>query len=326
MIKKLLNCILILTVCLSCLCLKAGAQNIQAIAKLAQTTIRIGDQTKLHLSVEQPVNEKITFPVLTDTITSKILVVSSSKPDTLRDKSTPDRITVTKSFMVTSFDEGSYVIPPFVFTKGKDTIKTNESVLTVQSVKVDTTKAIYDIKQPLAVSYSFMDWLRDNWLVVLLTLLTVLIIGGTIYYLKKRQKNKPVLQPVKPEIPIHTLALSKLGELRDKKMWQQGEVKQYYSELSDIIREYLGKRYKVQTYEKTTDEIFASLEYLEIKPENKVLLHQLLTIADLVKFAKEKPLSAENEQHLENAISFVLKTQQTETSENTEGGSVSEHI
>jgi len=326
MAKKFLNYILVSTICLSCFCISAAAQNTQAAAKLGQTTLRIGDQTKLHLSVEQQAGEKVSFPVLTDTITSKILVVSSSKPDTILDKNTPDRITITKSFIITSFDEGSYLIPPFVFTAGRDTVKTNELVLTIQSVKVDTTKAIYDIKQPLTVSYSFMDWLRDNWLIIALTLLVVLAIAGTIYYLKKRRKDKPVVQSVKPELPIHTLALNKLNELRDKKIWQQGEIKQYYSELSEIIREYLGRRYKVQTYEKTTDEIFASLEYLNIKAENKILLHQLLSISDLVKFAKEKPLSAENEQNLENAISFVLRTHQTETPENIEGGSTGEHI
>lgn len=326
MINKLRNFILVFFAFLTFLGFKAAAQDTQVTAKLDRTTIRIGDQVKLHLTVSQQKKEQVVFPVLADTLSSKMQVVSSSKTDTIIDKNDQNSITVTRSYLITSFDAGQYKIAPFKFIKGNDTLKTEELLLDVASVKVDTTKSIYDIKQPLAVSYSFMDWLRDNWLYVLITLIIIASIGGLIYYLVQRARNKPVIEVAKPVIPIHTLALNKLNELRDKKLWQRGEVKEYYIELTDVIREYLEKRYAIKTQEKTTDEIFEGLQHADITAEDKNMLFQLLRNADLVKFAKGNPVAFENEQSMLNAVELVSKTQKTERSVNTEGGTEGEHI
>ena len=305
---------------LTCFYFKAGAQNIQAEAKLQQYTIRIGDQTKLFLSIHQPVKEHVSFPKLTDTIVGKVLVVSIGKPDTTVDKNDPANIEVIQSYTITSFDAGTYTLPAFSIGSVSGVLKTNELTLQVETVKVDTTKGIYDIKQPLAVTYTFLDWLRDNWLWVALPLLGVLLAGGLIWYYRTRPKKEAVVEVVKPGVPPHIIAVNKLKELREKKLWQQGEVKQYYIELSDVLREYLEKRYAIKTHEKTTDEIFAGLKRIDITGENKNTLHQILTLSDLVKFAKEKPLPAENEQSMDNAIIFVLGTQQAQAAVNMEGG------
>jgi len=325
MIKNFKSCALVLMLCWSCFCLKAGAQDIQAVAKLDQTAIRIGDQTKLRLSVFQRVKQSVGFPAITDTLNSKIQVISSSKPDTIPDQNDPEKITVTRSYVITSFDAGSYQLPAFVFTAKEGALKTNELTLLVQSVKVDTTKAIYDIKQPLAVSYTFTDWIKDNWQWVLFPLLGVILVAGLVYYLIKRRANKPVIQVNKPVIPAHTTALAQLNELRDKKLWQQERVKEYYSELSDVLREYLEKRYQIKTHEKTTDEIFSGLAGVAIAAENKNLLHGLLMMADLVKFAKGKPLPVENEQSIEDAVIFVSNTAENKP-EHTKGGNSAEGI
>src|SRR4029079_4465763 len=108
----------------------------------------------------------------------------------------------------------------------------------------------------------------------------------------------------------HAIAINKLQQLRDKKLWQQGGVKEYHSELSDILREYLEKSYVIKTHERTTDEIFAALKYMDIANDYRTKLTQVLILADLVKFAKEKPLPVDNELSMENALTFVLKTQQ----------------
>lgn len=307
---------------LTVFCLKASAQNAQAEAKIDQTTIRIGDQTKLHLVVHQPANERVIFPKLADTLTEKVQIVGAGKPDTTADKNEPKSIIIDQSYTITGFDAGTYTIPPFTFGTSGGVLKTNELTLQVATVKVDTTKGIYDIKQPLAVSYTFFDWLRDNWYLVVLPLLAILLIIWLIYYLRKRPKKEPVIQIAQqPGLPPHQIALSKLKELRDKKLWQQDDVKQYHSEISDIIREYMEKRYGIKAHEKTTDEIFACLKYLDIAEENKNSLWQMLRLADLVKFAKEKPLPADNEQSMDNAINFVLKTQQLAVPVSAEGGS-----
>lgn len=321
MVKKCFYNFLVLITLSGWFASNVNAQTIVVEAKLDQQTIRIGDQTKLRLIVHQPLKEKVNFPKLADTLTGKVQIVSS-KLDTVIDQNAHNQLTVTQSYIITSFDQGTYTIPSYSIGSAAGVLKTNELTLMVQTVQVDTTKAIYDIKQPLAVSYTFWDWLKDHWVWVALGLAVIIAIIGIIWYLKKRPKTVTIIKEIKPDIPAHIIALGKLQQLRDKKLYQQDAVKQYHSELSDIIREYLEKRYVIKTHEKTTDEIFAALKYMDIANEYRVKLSQVLILADLVKFAKEKPLPVDNELSMENALGFVLKTQlAAEMPINTEGGS-----
>ncbi|HVW96904.1 MAG TPA: hypothetical protein VHA56_13120 [Mucilaginibacter sp.] len=303
-----------------CSALFASAQNITANAKLDSLTIRIGDQTRLRLIVDKPVKEVVNFPKLADTITGKVRIVGS-RFDTIPDKSDHNRETVIQSYTITSFDQGTYNIPSFNIGSSAGVLKTPELTLVVQTVKVDTTKAIYDIKQPMAVSYSFLDWLKDNQIWVAIGFAVIAIIAGLIWYFKTRPKTEKVVQEIKPDIPAHVVALNKLQQLRDKKLWQQEAIKDYHSELSDIVREYLERRYLIKTYERTTEEIIAALKYMDIANEYRGKLNQVLELADLVKFAKARPLPTDNELSMENAISFVTKTQEMQqVSPKTEGG------
>jgi hypothetical protein len=315
--NQFFKCCLALVISI-CFFYKAGAQNIQAEAKLQQYTIRIGDQTKLFISVRQPAKGHVNFPTLKDTI-GKIQIVNALKPDTSGDKNDPDNITVTQSYVITCFDAGSYTVPPFSIGSEGGVLKTNALTLQVETVKVDTTKAFYDIKQPIAVTYTFFDWLHDNWYWVAGALALIAAIIGWIWYMRKRPKIEAAPKVVTPYVPPHIIALNQLKELRDKKLWQEGLIKEYYISLSDIIREYLEKRYVIKTHEKTTDEIFTSLKYIDISDENRNLLRKILLLSDLVKFAKEKPLPPENEEAIQNAIDFVERTQRMEIKGTGEG-------
>lgn len=307
--KQYFNFSCYLMLFLAAISFKGAAQDIRVEARLDQSTIALGDQTRLHLIVHLPLKDHIDFPVLSDTISSKVQIVEMGKTDTIADKNNPGIRTISKHYTITSFDAGLHMIPAYVFAGKTANFSTQALPLEVRPVKVDTTKAIYDIKEPLTVSYSFMDWLRDNWKWLLLSLLGVTALAALLYYLVKKRKNKPApVQEFKPLIPIHTIALEKLRALKDKKLWEQGAVKQYYSELSDIVREYLEKRYPIHALEQTSAEILSGLGDLNIAAENMDKLRQLLILSDLVKFAKEKPLPADHEQSLENAINFVKQT------------------
>ncbi|MEN0054681.1 MAG: BatD family protein [Mucilaginibacter sp.] len=309
MIKRFFKYLLLLNLLLTGFAYQSSAQTVQVEAKLDRFVIKIGEQTQLHLIAKFHANDKVEFPALKDTISSKIQIVSS-KVDTVTDKDDVSLRTIRHNYTITSFDSGDYVIPSYAFhTQGGD-IKTEPLKLTVATVAVDTTKAAYDIKQPLAISYTFWDWLRDNWILVVSILAALLIIGGVIYYLKKRPKKVVVVEELKPEVPAHIIALQKLTAIGDKKLWQQEQTKQYHTEITDVIREYLESRYAIQAMEQTSDEIFASLRYMDITDENRNALRQVLILADLVKFAKEKPAPFENEQSMDNAVAFVKKTQQ----------------
>ncbi|NRF40453.1 BatD family protein [Pedobacter foliorum] len=309
--KQYFNFSWCLMLCLACFTYKSNAQDIKVEAKLDKSTIVLGDQTILRLSAQLPVNDKISFPTLADTISSKVQIVEVGKTDTIADKNNPAVRTISRQYTITSFDAGLQTIPAFLFQVNAQSFKTDPVPLQVTSVVVDTTKAIYDIKQPLAVRYSFFDWLRDHWQWVVVSLLGVVLIAGLLYYFWQKRKNRPVAAVVKPLVPADVTAINKLVVLRDKKLWQQEEVKQYHIELTDILREYLEKRYQIKALEQTSDEIFAGLRHMEITDQNRNKLHQILMLADLVKFAKGKPLNSENEQSIENAISFVTDTKET---------------
>jgi hypothetical protein len=295
--------------CLLGLTYTGKAQDIKVGAKLDQTTIKLGDQTILRLMAQVPLNGQVDFPVLADTISSKVQIVEMGKTDTLTDQNHPGVKTISRSYTITSFDAGLHMIPAYTFGSKNGDLTTQALPLEVTEVKVDTTKAIFDIKEPLAVSYSLMDWLRDNVKLLLFSALGIVLLAALIWYLIRRGKNKPVkVEPVKPALPLHTIVLEQLNALREQKLWEQGQVKEYHSELTDIIREYLEKRYGINALEQTSEEIFAGLKPLDISEQAMNQLRQMLLLADLVKFAKASPLNSDNEQCMENAISFVQHT------------------
>lgn len=304
----------------------AHAQSPSVTAKLEQQAIRIGDQTRLRLSVMQAAGIKVGFPEIPDTLSGKVQVLSSSKADTLADRAHPGNLIISKTYTLTCFDAGTYVLPAFRFNASGTAMQTAALTLDVQTVKVDTTKAIYDIKQPLAVSYTWTDWLKDNWYLVVLPLAGLALLFLLVRYLRKRPKPLPAAAPPVPSLPVHTLALNRLDELRSRQLWQQGQVKAYYSELSDVIREYLEKRFRIQAQEKTTAEMITALHSREISTADRQLLESLLRLADLVKFAKEQPQAQDNEQSLAQAVSFVLHTQQAPPTISKQGGDSSEPI
>ncbi|RZK81000.1 MAG: hypothetical protein EOO92_06140 [Pedobacter sp.] len=293
----------LLLLCFLGIGLKSFAQDTKVFARLDKASILLGDQTVLRLSAEIPANGKLTFPQLADTISAKISIVETGKRDTL--KNDAGNWTISQAYTITSFDAGVQVIPAFSFTGNGVNLTTEPLPLQVQEVKVDTTKAIFDIKQPITVSYTFMDWLADNYLWVLLSLLLVIVMIGLWFYYKKRKKAAPVATPVIPAVPDHVVALDQLNNLRERKLWQQDQVKEYHSELADIVREFLEKRYRIRAMEQTSDEILSGLKHMELTAENRSRLKQILILADLVKFAKQKPLNTDNEQSMDNAIDFV---------------------
>jgi hypothetical protein len=134
------------------------------------------------------------------------------------------------------------------------------------------------------------------------------IIAFLIYYFVKKNKNK-IIEPIvvkAPPVDPHIKALKALEELALKKLWQEGKTKEYYSGVSDILRIYLDDRFTLGALEMTTDEIMFTLRRKgELNDDLKNKLRQILVLSDLVKFAKEQPLPAENEAILSSAIDFI---------------------
>jgi hypothetical protein len=173
-------------------------------------------------------------------------------------------------------------------------------------VKVDTTQAIKPIIGPLKVPITFREMLP--W--ILAALAVLLLIAGLIWYLNKRRKKQPVFV-LKPKVVLSPkeAALREIEKLRMKKLWQAGRVKEYHSELTEILRKYIEGRFQVPALEQTSSEISESLSNQAGCPKQALdRLSHLLVLADMVKFAKVQPLPAENEKSLSEGIEFVHET------------------
>lgn len=290
---------------------QATATQNEVTATIGTQDIKIGDQTTIDLEVTfSAAEETLIFPALKDTITKFIEVVEIGNIDTTFDEDDITKKILTQRLTITSWDSGYHVIPPFTFVVGGDTLKTNPLVLNVSSVQITPEQDIKDIKTILEVPFSLTDWLLNHKLPIGLGILVIILIIVAIV-LYKKYKNRPVVEKeiVVPKEAADIVATRKLQELSNKKLWQDGQVKAYYSELSFILREYLENRYLVHALELTTDETITLIKSGLISEKETIeKLNSILILADMAKFAKQKPIGSENEDAYKNALLFVSLT------------------
>ncbi len=288
------------------------AQTFVAKATLDTNSILIGDQINLNIEFTSSQNNVVIWPLFNDTITNEIEIIGKSEIDTIITEQ-QDLITLKQILKITSFDSGYYEIPPvkFIYREKNDTatynVFTAPLFLNVLTIPVDTTKAMMPIKGPISAPYTLRE--AVPWILIGVG---VLLIGLFLfYYFRKRKKKEPLfkLKP-KPKIPPHVIALNALEKLRINKLWQSGKIKEYHTEITDIIRVYIHDRFGIDAMEMTTNEILESFNKKSEKVDDRLKnkLKQTLMLADLVKFAKEKPLPLENDKSLNNSIDFVKET------------------
>lgn len=285
----------------------ASAQDIRTTAALDTSSIKIGDQIKLHIRVRYPASTTVGWPLIPDTL-SNIEILERSEIITEDEKN--NSITERQTYTITAFEAGKYTIPSFVFSykKSGDTTQyqaaTDSLELVVETIPIDTTQTIKDIKPPLEEPFTW----REAIPYMVGGLLLVAILAAVYYYFIKNRKKAVAVVPVEPERPPHENALEALKRLEAEKLWQQGQLKLYHSKLSDTVRIYIEKRFGVRAPELTTDETLQQLRTVEPRYELREELRQILQLSDLVKFAKATPLDTENEKSLRNAFDFVEQT------------------
>jgi hypothetical protein len=274
--------------------------------------IYIGDQINFTVTVEQPANLKLSLPVIKDSLMKNIEILSGPLYDSTQ--SGDGMIRITEKFLITSFDSGYYQVPPvYAELKSEEGIKrfySDYSQLEVMRVKIapaDTTAKIYDIISPYRAPVTIEEIIP--W--VLLAALMAALIWSVIRLLKKLRKNKPDEEEIVIKDPAHIIAFRELEKLRDDQLWQKGEIKLYYTRLTEILRQYLENRYSVFSLELTTSETLEALVKAGFKKDASYnQLRAILTGADLVKFAKYNPEPAENDLHFQNSWSFIQVTKE----------------
>ena len=296
------------------------------IAVLEKNTILIGDQIKLNISVELNLNEEYNWPEFTDSVYEIVEIILQSD---LQEDTTENSKIISQQIVLTCFDSGSYYIPPIVFNENK---KTEGLLLNVNNpgsfqalldnIDGDTliSNAMIDITTPKIGSINDLEEEEEEeeeeekkkfWMRIALI---IGIIAAIIYSLfpliNKYKKEENTIIETEIVVAPNIIALNKLQNLKKQKLWQKGELKKYYSELSLISREYTENRFCFQALELPTSEIIKHLKQLDSEILSK--LESILRQADNIKYAKGESTEKQNIENMELSIQFINETKLVE--------------
>jgi len=301
---------------ISALCLlhaAASAQEVKVTSAPDTTAILIGDQTGFTVSAVIPSGTVAGLSEAGDTLAGKIVVLRRSPRDSTAG---PDgKIIISDRYLITAFDSGTYNIPPFYAEVASgDTLlryySENSSlrVLRPDVTPPDSTDVIFDIVPPRRAPVTFAEIVP--WLVI------AVVAAVLLYLLARFLPRNPLrrfVKPLPPPDPAHVIALRELSALSSEELWQKGEIKEYYSRLSDILRRYIDNRYGISSPELTTDETVRMLQRAAVTTGAQMsVVKEILSLSDMVKFAKYVPDSSLHESCHEDAIKFVEETKEAE--------------
>ncbi|MDD7884777.1 BatD family protein [Flavivirga sp. 57AJ16] len=258
----------------------------QVTSAIDSTTIKIGEQITYHIQVETDTTSLVVFPE--GQTFSPLEMIESYEVDTLKNK---DKYNLIKKYGLTQFDSGTYTIPRQKIIVGDKTLFTDSLKVEVNNIVVDTTKqGLYDIKPIIEVEKNPSNW----WKYVLFTLLVIGVIAFLLFWFIWRKK--PLTEAEKIALlPPYDRAKLALQKLDESHYLEHSEIKEYYSELTGIIRTYLDEKVYDHSLESTTDELIKRLRLLkegnqiDLSLETIKNIESILKRADLVKFAKSAP-------------------------------------
>jgi len=279
----------------------------QVQVEMQPNKITVGDPVELTLTAPLSVDVTIIWPGPDELKPAEII-----KSNTIKIGRTEQQI----KYILSIFEPGQFELKhvPVVFSSASqaDTVFVDPGSIVVESVLSPTDSAadIRDIHPPVKLS-----WTLRELLPYIIAGLVIILAGVIGYILWRRYKiRKGEIVPTgPPPPPAHVIALRRLEELRIKKLWQNGYLKEYHSELTEIVKEYIGGRYKLNAPEMTTDEMLESRNNWAENDEGFRQVKRILTSGDLVKFAKFKPEPQENDGNLTHAFTFVEATKPDES-------------
>ncbi|MBR5001998.1 MAG: DUF4381 family protein [Bacteroidaceae bacterium] len=314
--------LIILAIMLSAATTMKAQQPVVVEAAMDSSVLWMGEQTLIHLSLTQDAGVTVIPPQIESpgVLTEGVEVVDLSQPDTTRLNN--NRLQIKQEVLVTSFDSGFYYIPPFKYVIEEDTFATESLSLKIVPVDVPeeaTAADVKDIKNVVAPPFVLWDFV-PAWLLILIV--AVVLIAVAVYFVARYYKQRKVEAAIPPEkrIPPYELAMQELKQLRESKLWQQGQEKQYYTRLVDILREYIDSRFGINAMEMTSSQILAALQRNKDTKEVNKYLNEILSMADFVKFAKMRPMPDDNERVMHRAVDFVELTRPQSQADAAEEG------
>lgn len=290
------------------LCLSATTALAQTPPKIEvevdTLALKIGEQLRYTIQVETDTTAQVHFPE--GQTFSPLETVEAIISDTLWKG---DRMTLERIYALTQFDSGAYTIPPQIVTVDRQQFFTDSFQIRVTDVAVDTSKQkMFDIKPLIPVERGP----SKIWKILPWVLLGLLALGAALYFLLRK---KPLSQEEREALlPPYDRALLELKKLENSQYLIHDQYKEYYSQLTDIVRSYLEDEVQVSAMESTTLQLISKLEMLkdagELKLDDGTLqqFQKILETADLVKFAKSKPATSVAEQDRKLVEEIVEKT------------------
>lgn len=293
-----------------------SAQTFQATATLDKDTILIGDQIHVNFTLTAPQGSNFTVSPITEEELSLIGIdlLNSSSGQT----NSGQNVIYKQQWTITIFDIGAYVFPAIqVLSPDSQLLAQSQALLiTVNSMGVDPNLEIQDINPIIEEDEEESSPSKKKTTYLIIALAAAAVIALLVWlYLRYRRKNKSQngISKAKTKEKPHITALKALEELKLKKLWQNGLVKQYYSELTDILRTYIDGRYNINAMEMISADIIDELDEIGLPQHLKQELEQTLNTADLVKFAKMEPLPDEHDRCFKQAVNFVQETADQES-------------
>ncbi len=288
--------------------------------RLSADTVMIGDHFYLGVEIKKDMVQVVDFPTLGKQMMNGAFELLDESPvDTLSVEGRMQHLY--KRYEMICFDEGVYNIDSFpLLYLDKNIIDTiyarDKNTLYVDTYVVDTVKqTIFDIKDPLdtpLLASEIGGYIRYG-------LLAAVALVAILYSILRRMRNhQPAVENGKPREAPHVVAIRKLEQLKNQKVWQNNKHKLYYTRLTEILREYIMGRYGISAREMTSDEILDAVREVHLDPTDFAYLERVLKEADMVKFAKVVPEPEQNETAYSEAYYFVENTKQVPESSETQ--------
>lgn len=278
-----------------------GVGQVSVKATTDKNSILIGESIQLTLQAYMPLGETASgFQI--DSL-EHFNILSRSKIDTARNV---DLVTFTQTLQITSFDSGRWQIPPFQFSTASNIYQTDSITIDVSYAPFDPKDDYHDIKSIETVEDN-----RYNKLPWIIGIISVLALIGFYYFFRKK---KPVAskEPSRPRLSPYEEAMQALQRLSAQTEFHNGSLKQYYSDLNDVLRVYLDRELAAGSLTKTNEELLSGLRSFNLDKDVRSHLESALRVADFVKFAKYEPSAADNRENvtiIRNAIESLNKQQ-----------------
>lgn len=292
------------------LCLAAYNSQAQVALSADSTRVETGNALRLHLSYPSHLgkpSDSLTFDAWSEVLPAEN-ILEQSEWTTTNDGAFSKRLTVL------FFDEDTLKLPslPVRLRNGKTLLSNELELMVMPTPSPDDLNDMAPIKD---IHREPADW--TDYLPWILSVLAVLALLGLVYYFVNKQKKSRILSR-SLALPPHELALRKLDALQRKNLMASGQIREHYAVLTDILREYLEKRFEVPALESTTPETMLALGNSSFPDAMLAPLQQLLEKADLAKFARIVPDTAFHDTSFALARQLILETQAISDPDNPE--------